>query len=148
MSTSTRCAGWFTRSGNTGDGRGAAADTFLDVNGNRLLGELCDRYNTQPALEPRLAPGRVGRADLASRPPARLRRPSDDGYPAVICFRLVPLPPTRPVRRLGAGMATGAVRAAVGVALVSRRASAGHMCTACCASFSSQAGTGMLRMTG
>jgi len=52
-------------------------------------------------------------------------------YPAVICFRLLLAPPTRPVRRLGAGMATGAVCVGVGVALVSRRASAGHMCTAC-----------------
>src|SRR5271166_3940189 len=46
------------------------------------------------------------------------------GYPAVICLRLLLEPPTRPVRRLGAGMATGAVRADVGVALVRRRASA------------------------
>ena len=59
------------------------------------------------------------------------RRISACGYPAVICLRLLVAPPIRPVRRLGAGMATGAVRVGVGVALVRRKASAGHMCTAC-----------------
>jgi len=69
-------------------------------------------------------------------------------YPAVIWRRLLVAPPTNPVRRVGAGIVTGTERVGISVELLRRRASAGHMCTACWASFSSQAGTGMLRMTG
>src|ERR1700759_1480336 len=91
------------------------------------------------------APGPLDGGPTVTMAAARIGAP---GYPAVICLRLLLAPPTRPVRRLGAGMATGVVRVGVGVALVRRKASAGHMCTACWASFSSQLGTGMLRMTG
>src|ERR1700745_1016364 len=41
-----------------------------------------------------------------------------ESYPAVICLPLPLPPPTRPVRRLGAGIATGAVRAGAGLTLV------------------------------
>jgi hypothetical protein len=53
------------------------------------------------------------------------------GYPAVICRRVPLAPPTSPVRRVGAGMVTGSERVGISVELLRRRASAGHMCTAC-----------------
>ena len=52
-------------------------------------------------------------------------------YPAVIWRRLLLVPPMRPVRRVGAGMLTGAERVGMSVELLRRRASSGHMCTAC-----------------
>src|SRR5581483_1579757 len=68
--------------------------------------------------------------------------------PAVSCRRFAAAPPTRPVRRVGDGIGTGALGSRAGSALVIRSASAGHMSTACCASFSSHSGTGMFSMTG
>ena len=52
-------------------------------------------------------------------------------YPAVIWRRLRLAPPIRPVRRVGAGTATGTERVDISVELLRRRASVGHMCTAC-----------------
>jgi len=52
-------------------------------------------------------------------------------YPAVICRRVPLAPPTSPVRRVGAGMVTGTERVGISVDWLRRRASAGHMCTAC-----------------